>query len=50
MGDEDTTKRRIFLKKVGSIFLAVVDGGRDRNVLSEKPCVLGASGVRSVLR
>ena len=44
MGDEDTAERRALLKKVGPIFLAVIDGGGDRDVLSEKPCVLGASG------
>ena len=46
--DEDTAERRAILKKVGPIFLAVIDGGGNRDVLSEEPCVLGASGVRSI--
>ena len=48
LSDEDTAERRAILKKVGPIFLAVIDGGGNRNVLSEEPCVLGASGVRSI--
>ena len=48
LSDEDTAERRAILKKVGPIFLAVIDGGGNRDVLSEKPCVLGASGVRSI--
>ena len=41
LSDEDTAERRAILKKVGPIFLAVVDGGGNRDVLSEEPCVLG---------
>jgi len=48
LSDEDTAERRTILKKVGPIFLAVIDGGGNRDVLSEEPCVLGAGGVRSV--
>ena len=48
LSDEDTAERRAILEEVGPIFLAVIDGGGNRDVLSEKPCVLSASSVRSI--
>ena len=48
LSDEDTAKSRAILKKVGPIFLAVINGSGNRDVLSEEPCILGASGIRSI--
>ena len=47
LSDEDTAERRAILED-GPIFLAVIDGGGNRDVLSEEPCVLSTSGVRSI--
>ena len=48
LSDEDTAERRAILEEVGPIFLAVIDGGGNRDVLSEEPGVLSASSVRSI--